>query len=474
MHRRRFLWQTGKYSLGFMGLQTFAMSCQGKSTPAQLAGESFNHGMHEGYGPLHDDPQGIVNLPQGFRYSIISKKGNPMSDGLLVPGSADGMATFQAPGQKVLIIRNHEVSPRDLAGGPFGAAKELLNKVSPDRLYDYGGGIKPCMGGTTTLLYNPTTGKVEEEYLSLAGTIRNCAGGVTPWNSWISCEEDVSPPDGELQKWHGYNFEVPAQVTPHLFDPVPLKEMGRFNHEAICVDPSTGIVYQTEDRGDGLIYRYLPKRRGKLHQGGTLQVLAKKGYPGFETRNWEDLPTDKMPIGQKFAVEWLDIDGIDSPEDDLRLRGYEKGAARFARGEGMWFGDNEFYFACTNGGALGHGQIFRYVPSPKEGQPDEKDQPATLEIFIEPNDTNLIESCDNLTIAAHGDLLICEDKPTPKIVGVTPGGGIYHMAKNVGYQSEFAGGVFSPDGKTFFVNIQDPGLTLAITGPWESRKGLKG
>jgi secreted PhoX family phosphatase len=138
----------------------------------------------------------------------------------------------------------------------------------------------------------------------------------------------------------------------------------------------------------------------------------------------------------------------------------------------MWFGDGEFYFACTNGGLYEYGQIFRYIPSQNEGKPEETNSAATLEIFIEPNNTDLVQSCDNLTIARHGDLVICEDRSTPRIVGVTPKGEIYHFAKNVGYESEFAGATFSPDGKTLFVNIQGPGLTLAIEGPWEQRKDV--
>jgi len=171
-------------------------------------------------------------------------------------------------------------------------------------------------------------------------------------------------------------------------------------------------------------------------------------------------------------VEWIDIDGVDSPDDDLRFRGYENGAARFARGEGMWYGEGEAYFACTNGGNKQLGQIFRYIPSPEEGQAAELDEPATLEIFIEPNDANLVQSCDNLTVSSYGDLVVCEDLHTPRIVGVTPEGRIYHIAKNVGYQSEFAGACFSPDGKTLFVNIQGPGLTLTINGPWAGRKKI--
>src|SRR5690606_4888394 len=129
--------------------------------------------------------------------------------------------------------------------------------------------------------------------------------------------------------------------------PVPLTGMGRFNHEAVCVDPRTSIVYETEDRPDGLIYRYIPYIKGQLSKGGKLQVLAIKGQKSRDTRNWPDLDTEKFPIGKKLEVEWLDIDNVTSPDDDLRHRGFEKGAARFARGEGMWFGNNELFFACT-------------------------------------------------------------------------------------------------------------------------------
>jgi secreted PhoX family phosphatase len=465
MKRRTFLWQSGLVSLGFFSLQAYVSSCSSASNVDQSASGSL---LGQGYGPLQDDPKGILNLPAGFSYRIISRSGTPMADGLLVPGKADGMATFSAPNGKILIIRNHEVSPEDLANGPFGEDMGLLKLAQPNLLYDYGRGEMPCLGGTTTLLYNPVSGQVEQEYMSLAGTIRNCAGGPTPWNSWITCEETTHRAGEKLEKDHGYNFEVPASLTPTLAQPTPLKAMGRFNHEAVCVDPATGVVYQTEDRGDGLIYRYLPNQPGQLHQGGKLQILAIKDKPSFDTRNWE-LDSERMIVGQPYAVEWLDIDGIDAPGDDLRLRGFEKGAARFARGEGMWFGKGELYFACTNGGEKGHGQIFRYVPSPQEGQVEEKDQPGQLEIFVEPNNTDLVESCDNLTIAANGDLVVCEDKAEPRIVGVSPKGEIYHLAKNVGYPSEFAGACFSPDGQTLFVNIQHAGLTLAINGPWGNR-----
>ena len=458
--------------MGFLSLQAYITACSSPSTGGNPATTPILDGLHPGYGPLLDDPQGVLNLPEGFSYQVISKQGDLMSDGFLVPGKGDGMATFEGPDGKVLIVRNHEVSPEDLEGGPFGKDLALLSKLEKEQLYDFGRGSLPCMGGTTTLLYNPATKKVEQEYLSLAGTIRNCAGGPTPWGSWITCEENVSKAGDKLEKDHGYNFEVPATADIQLFDPIPLKEMGRFNHEAVCVDPTTGIVYQTEDRGDGLIYRYVPNVKGELHKGGKLQALAFKDSPGFDTRNWEESQGERMYIGERYQVSWIDLEDIEAPEDDLRLRGFESGAARFARGEGMWYGNGEVYFACTNGGRKQHGQIFRYKPSLREGEEEEKNVPATLELFVESNDSDLVESCDNITFSSHGDLVICEDKATPKIAGVTPQGEIYHIAKNVGYESEFAGATFSPDGQTLFVNIQHPGLTVAIQGPWGKRNGL--
>lgn len=469
MKRRTFIKQSGLMSAGFLSLQSFVIGCSSSSTQGaatEAAFASFPESLSAGFGPLLDDPAGILNLPAGFTYKIISRQGDKMSDGFLVPGKADGMATFTMEDGRIMIIRNHEVSPEDVANGAFGEDMALLSKLDKEKFFDYGRGVLPCLGGTTSMIYNPVTGEVDTEYLSLAGTIRNCAGGLTPWDSWITCEENTSNADDKLEKNHGFNFEVPVSGSPIVHDPIPLADMGRFNHEAVCVDARTSIVYQTEDRGDGLIYRYLPNVPGELHKGGKLQALAIKDRKSFDTRNWEELTTEKMDLRTPYEVEWIDLAGIDAPDDDLRLRGFDTGAARFARGEGMWYGDGEVYFACTNGGHKQHGQIFRYIPSMSEGKPEEKDQPGTLEIFVEPNNTEIAESCDNLTVAANGNLVICEDKATPRILGVTPQGEIYHIAKNVGYESEFAGATFSPDGQTLFVNIQHAGLTIAIQGPW--------
>jgi secreted PhoX family phosphatase len=244
--------------------------------------------------------------------------------------------------------------------------------------------------------------------------------------------------------------------------------MGRFNHEAVAVDPATGIVYLTEDRGDGLFYRFIPNTNRRLANGGKLQALAILGENSRDTRNWEEGNAPEFPVREPRDVAWIDLDNIDSPEDDLRLQGFERGAAVFARGEGIWFGDNELYFACTNGGKIAAGQVFRYTPSEEEGTSGEARSPGKLELFAEPNDKKILKSCDNLAIAPWGDVVLCEDDSHPFVVGITPKGECYQLAENVGYESEMAGGVFSPSGQTFFVNLQKPGITVAITGPWRT------
>lgn len=455
-NRRDFIKISGIASIGFLGLNNYL----------NAAGyQIVDLGKKGGYGPLIPDKNKIIDLPHNFSYKVISRMGDKMDDGFLVPGQPDGMATFEGENNRTIIIRNHENSPEQTDKSAFGKNMELLSPNLRSQFYDFGNGVKPCTGGTSTLIYNTKSQEVEAEFLSLAGTIRNCAGGPTPWDSWITCEETTAKADEYLEKDHGYTFEVPVTSRPRLANPIPIKAMGRFNHEAVAVDPATGIVYQTEDVHNGLFYRFIPNKYGRLHEGGRLEALVLKDKAGADTRNWPQT-LDKIPMGTSFDVEWISLEDIESPENDLRLRGHEDGAAIFARGEGIWFGDGELYFACTNGGLTQTGQVYRYRPSPLEGQPGEISQPGKLELFAEPNNSNLLEFCDNLTIAPWGDVVLCEDKPESHIMGITAEGKFYKIAKNSGLPSEFAGATFSPDGSTLFVNIQYAGLTLAITGPW--------
>ena len=121
----------------------------------------------------------------------------------------------------------------------------------------------------------------------------------------------------------------------------------------------------------------------------------------------------------------------------------------------------------TNGGQNTMGQIFKYTPSPFEGTAQEKVQPGMLELYAEPNDTGLLSNGDNITIAPWGDVIICEDtKGLCRVIGITPAGEYYVIAQAAELDRELAGVCFSPDGSTLFVNVQKPGYTLAITGPW--------
>jgi uncharacterized protein len=419
------------------------------------------------YGPLRKDPAKVLDLPRGFEYQVISRMGQRMSDGLVTPGNHDGMAVFPGRRGRIILICNHESNPDQGLASPFGIQNELLGKVDKEDFYDYGFGEQPGLGGTTTLVYNPKTRKVEREFLSLAGTHRNCAGGPTPWNSWVTCEETVRLAGDGIEKDHGYNFEVPATDRPKLAKPIPLKDMGRFNHEAIAVDPKSGVVYQTEDRGDGLIYRFIPKVPGKLAQGGQLQALVVKDWPSSDTRNWQDLSTEEFKLNTSYEVEWIDLDDPEAPLDDLRYRGYEAGAARFARGEGMFYSDERIFWVCTNGGRVLKGQVFAYSPSPFEGTDREKEVPAKLELYLEPNDGEIVEMCDNLDVTPDGGLLLCEDgKGDNFLVGVTPEGEWFKLGRNATGDTEFAGVCHSPDGQIVFVNLQKPGLTVAIRGPF--------
>jgi secreted PhoX family phosphatase len=457
--RRTFLLQAAAVSAGFLRLgsllQAAGQPVQGYRSQTDL------------YGALVPDPHRILDLPPGFTYRVLSRHGDSMDDGFKVPAAMDGMAAFPAPGGRTLLIRNHELDQASSSLGAFGPDHALLGRVPADRLYDAGVQGKPYLGGTTTLIFNPRTLEVDTEFLSLAGTSRNCAGGPTPWGSWITCEETTVRAGDRALRDHGYNFEVPASLSPSLTVPVPLTAMGRFNHEAIAVDPFSGVVYQTEDESNGLIYRFVPRVPGRLHEGGWLQALALRDHPSADTRRWK--PEKPFPFRERLAVHWIPLEEIDNPGNDLRIRGARAGAAVFARGEGMWYGNGEVYFACTNGGTAQKGQVFRYRPSPHEGTPEEDSAPGQLELFIEPNDADLLEYGDNLTVAPWGDLVLCEDgASTQYLRGVTLDGRIYALGRNAFNNSEFTGACFDPVHPILYVNIQNPGLTLAITGPWRN------
>jgi secreted PhoX family phosphatase len=239
-----------------------------------------------------------------------------MDDGFIVPPAHDGMAAFPGTDGRVILVCNHEMPPAFPEYSAFGTSFKALPDQIKERVYDHGGDRSPGAGGTTTTVYNPRTGHTERQHLSLAGTELNCAGGPTPWGSWLSCEECFESPGtgfsrGRLvtrDEKHGYVFEVPAG-EPGLIDPVPIRAMGRFEHEACAVHEASGIVYMTEDRHRSLFYRYVPDVPGRLHEGGRLQALAVAGRPAQQLHNWSANRT--IEIGEALPAEWIDLDDVD-------------------------------------------------------------------------------------------------------------------------------------------------------------------
>lgn len=458
MDRRQFLKSSAAATAAFSGLALIS-GCASADRAIQVA--PIN---------LVPDPNGLLDLPEGFSYTVVSTEGEMMSDGLLTPGDFDGMAAFDMP-DGLTLVRNHELSPRQMGRSAHVRDGASIGETDISRFYDPANDGSGLPGGTTTLVLDPDTLEIRRQFLSLAGTHNNCAGGPTPWGSWLTCEETTDRADENLARDHGYVFEVPADAR-ELVQAQAITEMGRFRHEAVAIDPSTGIVYLTEDAyNTSLFYRFIPAQPGNLVAGGRLQCLKIRGVHGLDTRNWE---STGISMGDSLAVEWMDVVDPHNPEGDLAERHVAAGAAHFTRGEGIWFGDNELYFTCTDGGNARVGQIFRYIPSRFEGQAGESGAPGRLELFIESPGRDVMDYCDNICIAPWGDLIVAEDGQGDQYIrGVTPAGRIYTIARNAfsvdDRYSEFCGPCFSPDGNILFLNVQsEPSRTFAIRGPWQS------
>lgn len=397
-----------------------------------------------GYGPLVEARGGDLLLPRDFTYVRFGEAGSMMSDGVATPASHDGMGAFPGPDGLVRLIRNHEQDP----GQPTN-----------DRHYDRSGA-----GGTTTVDFDPEAGEQVRSFASLSGTIRNCAGGRTPWGSWLSCEETTagagpSEVDGfPLAEPHGYVFEVPADAEEAVA-PVPLVAMGRFQHEAVAVDAASGVVYETEDRDPSGFYRFVPDVPGQLVEGGRLEMLRVRGRAGYDARR-------RQRIGLRLPVDWVPIDDPDPAARDTDVgdriyrQGLEQGGATFARGEGAWAGDGVTFFVCTSGGDAGTGQLWEYTPRDLDG--------GFLRLVFESPGRDVLDSPDNCTVSPAGSVLLCEDPETDAFIrGVTPRGELFSLLMNNRSDSELAGATFSPDGRWLFFNMQADGITFGVTGPWE-------
>ena len=457
------------------GLTAWSKDAYAQGAPPLQAGASAGYGE---LFPSADVPE--LWLPRRFHCVRISETLKPSraDANFIVPAAVDGMAAFPLPNGNVRLIRNHEIGDDAQRAKPIGS-----------RPYD------PAGGGGTTSLEIAVRGsddalevEVVREFPSLSGTVINCAGGPTPWGSWLSCEETVEGLEvvshwngrfGGRQNAHGYIFEVPATAESEV-EPVPLKAMGRFIHEAVAVDPETGFVYETEDtyysatrraeRPGAGFYRFIPDSPGQLARGGRLQMLAVA-----DQRNY--LATRGQRPGRRLPVTWVDIAdpdpaGAEHQRHAVFHQGVAGGAAIFNRLEGCWYGDGAIYFNSTSGGDVGAGQVWQYRPT-------ERDDGELVLIFESPS-RDVLNSPDNLCVSPRGGIVICEDAGREQYMrGLSKEGEIFNLVRQPMVEggrriTEFAGACFSPDGRILFFNIQgatrsygvEPGGTYALWGPW--------
>lgn len=435
-----------------------------------------------GYGPLVPDPNGLLDLPAGFSYKVIarSQEWNQVTGaiaaaptpytGTTVPSgdNPDGTGSFARAGGGNYLVRNSELSGAPTVVG--GVPQTYLGQPVPT--YD------PAQRGGCSTLEIDAANNLVAIRPAISGTISNCAGGVTPWGTWLTCEETEAV-SGAFQ--HGYVFEVDPAGTNTVA--TPITSMGRFAHEAVCIDPSTGHCYLSEDASGplGLMYRYVPNNTsgayGSLRAGGTLTAMRCTKTVGGSPVVVQNLAEATVP-GTTFDVTWIPVPNPDptgtlvaTPGASQRLRNqFADGTiTRSKKYEGVWFGEGKVWINCSYsktaddnaGGGIAHeGQVWVYDPVAST---------LTLRVRIAPG--GLFDGPDNIVVTPYGQAFLCEDGDGDNyVIGIGADDQVFAFAKNRIFFAnefpEFTGACFSQDTNTLFVNTQRPGITYAITGPF--------
>jgi len=353
-------------------------------------------------GPLGEPDANGVRLPAGFFSRIVARTRREV-----IPGrgyawhlAPDGGATFETEDGGWIYVSNSE----------FPA-------------------VGPSTGGVGALRFDGD-GNLIDAYSILSGTTSNCAGGPTPWGTWLSCEEFER---GRVWECDPFG-EQEGVVHPAL---------GTFQHEAVTVDPVRAHLYLTEDLPDGRFYRYTPER------------MTGQGFPDLTSGT---LAVAQIVEGNEGGVVWHDLD--DPAAETVPTRLQVPQSTVFRGGEGIWYYEGLVYFTTK-----GDNRVWVYDTGSE-----------TIAIFYDDDDFEVpvLTGVDNVVVSAGGDVIVAEDGGDMQLVGLTPSGVILPLLQVVGQdESELTGPAFSPDGSRLSFSSQrgilghpGGGITYEVTGPF--------
>ena len=351
------------------------------------------------FGPLLQPDSNGVRLPAGYTSRIVARTRREPKPGCGYAwhDSPDGGATFATADGGWVYVSNSEVSDG--------------------------------LGGAGALMFDKD-GELLTAYSILSGTTRNCAGGTTPWGTWLSCEEFLG---GRVWECDPFGVGVPLE-RPAL---------GTMRHEAAAVDPATGTVYMTEDLPDGRFYRFTPADPGatstSILEMGRLQVAEILGTTEGEVR-WHDIP--------------------DPGAESIPLRYQVPVSTAFDGGEGAWYDSSRIYFTTKGDNRVWQLDLFLNAVS----------------IIYDASDhaVPVLRGVDNITISPRGDILVAEDGDDMQIVALTVNGGVEPLVQLVGHdQSEITGPAFDPSATRLYFSSQrgmtgmgSDGFTFEVSGPF--------